>query len=197
MRASLPHLTGLASSFLLLATIVSSTSPEISGDEPRLYTNVSLNTDTQGFSTLENPDLNLAARAYVCSTGYSECAYNSNKCCPSSSTCCGNGYCADPGDTCCSTGGTCSSGSKCCAGSRGCAPAGAECCSDGTYCRVGKECRTYRGRKTCCAPSGCIGENDSGGDDAGVTAPTLTQTATVTSVYRQADWEYYSTTIYW
>jgi hypothetical protein len=186
---------------LLLANAAASTSTDLD-DEPRLYSNISLSAD-QGFS--ENLDLNLAARAYVCSVGYTECAYDSTRCCPIGGRCCGNGYCADIGETCCTGGGTCRVGYKCCGGQQGCAPIGAECCSDGTYCRAGKRCRTYRGKKVCCALSGCIGENDSGSDDSGVTAPTLTQTATATEVetetatstYLEVDWEYYYTTIYW
>ncbi|CAG8356500.1 unnamed protein product [Penicillium salamii] len=203
MRASTPRFAGIVASFLFFANIASSASPEILKDEPRLYANVSLNTDTQGFAFSDNshPELSLVAREYVCSVGYSECAYNSMKCCPIGSSCCGNGYCADPGETCCSVGGTCRSGFKCCAGTDGCAPIGGECCSDGTYCRAGKECRTFLGRKTCCAPSGCIGEHDSGSDDLGVTAPTLTETATATETETETvtstSFKYYYTTIYW
>ncbi|CAI7614777.1 unnamed protein product [Penicillium bialowiezense] len=209
MRASLPRLTGLVSSFLLFASFASSETPESLADEPRLYSNVSMNTDTQGFAFSDDPDFNLVSRQYVCSAGYSECAYNSMKCCPIGSTCCGNGYCADPGETCCSTGGTCRSGFKCCTGTDGCAPFGGDCCSDGTYCRAGKECRTYLAKKTCCASSGCVGENDSVGDDLdSITLPTLTQTATATEVetetetstadsYTADSYEYYYTTIYW
>jgi hypothetical protein len=177
---------------LLIASAVSGNSD--TSDEPRLYSNVSLSAD-QGLS--ENLDLNLAARALVCSIGYSTCVYDSTRCCPIGGHCCGNGYCADIGETCCTGGGTCSVGYKCCGGQQGCAPIGAECCSDGTYCRAGKTCRTYLGEKLCCALSGCIGENDSGSDDAGITVPTLTQTATATSTYLEVDWEYYYTTIYW
>jgi hypothetical protein len=194
---------GLALSLLLTNTV--SGTPTDQEDEPRLYSNISINTDTQGFSFSENPDLGLSARAYVCSVGYTECAYDTTRCCPIGGSCCGNGYCADIGETCCTGGGTCRSGYKCCAGQQGCAPLGAECCSDGTYCRAGKRCRTYLGKKICCAASGCVGENDAGGDDSGITAATLTQTATATAVktetttsfYLEVDWEYYYTTIYW
>ncbi|CAG7922769.1 unnamed protein product [Penicillium olsonii] len=203
MRASTPRTAGIIASFLLFTSLASCESPEIPRDEPRLYSNVSLNTDTQGFSFSDNPnpDFSLAAREYVCSPGYSECAYNSMKCCPIGSTCCGNGYCADPGETCCSTGGTCRSGFKCCTGTDGCAPIGGECCSDGTYCRAGRECRTYLGQKKCCLLSGCVGEHDSVGDDLGVTAPTLTRTATATETETETatstSFKYYYTTIYW
>ena len=204
MRFLISHITGLTLS-LLLANTAASESADLK-DETRLYSNISISTDILGLSSFsENPDLNLNARAYVCSVGYTACAYDSTRCCPIGGHCCGNGYCADIGETCCSGGGTCRSGYKCCANSQGCAPIGAECCSDGTYCRAGKRCRTYLGEKLCCAASGCIGENDAGGDDSGITAPTLTQTATATEVktktatstYLEVDWEYYYTTIYW
>ncbi|KAJ5700559.1 hypothetical protein N7536_003572 [Penicillium majusculum] len=196
----IPSFTTLALS-LLLTNLATSTT--IDKNEPQLLSNVSLNTD-DGFSLFsENPSLN--ARALECSIGYSECAYDTTRCCPSSGKCCGNGYCADIGDTCCTGGGTCPIGYKCCDGTRGCAPLGGECCSGGYYCRAGKKCRIYDGEKVCCPLSGCIGENDGIGSGGTLTVPDVTSTATETEVettratttYVEVDWDYYYTTIYW
>ncbi|CAG8906119.1 unnamed protein product [Penicillium egyptiacum] len=197
MLPPIPSFTALALS-LLLANIATSTSTQ---DEPQHLSNVTLNTDDV-FSVF-NPTLE--TRDLECGAGYSQCAYSSRRCCPSSGKCCGNGYCADIGETCCTSGGTCSAGYKCCAGSTGCAPNDGECCSDGYYCPAGKTCRIYKGRKVCCALTGCIGEYDgigSGGTVPDVTSTatataTETETETATTTYVEVEWDYYSTTIYW
>jgi hypothetical protein len=175
-------------------------------DEPQLFSNITLHTDNDFSVFAHNP--NLDTRALECGIGYSECAYDSTRCCPVGGKCCGNGYCASIGEKCCTGGGTCPAGYKCCAGSRGCAPIGGECCAGGSYCPIGKKCRVYKGRKVCCSSVlGCAGENDgigSGGTvaDSDVTSTsteteTEIETATATKTYLDVDWDYYYTTIYW
>ncbi|KAJ5505492.1 hypothetical protein PEX1_001920 [Penicillium expansum] len=198
---SFPSFKTLALS-LLLANIATST--DTNENEPQLLSNISLvNTDDIFSLYSENPNLN--ARALECGIGYSECAYDTSRCCPIGGKCCGNGYCANIGETCCTGGGTCPVGFKCCDGTTGCAPLGGECCSGGYYCRAGKRCRVYKGEKVCCAYSGCIGEYDGIGSGATLTVPDVTSTATETEVettratttYVEVDWDYYYTTVYW
>ncbi|KAJ5779657.1 hypothetical protein N7457_007377 [Penicillium paradoxum] len=165
-------------------------------DDPQLMSNVSLHTDSNPSFFSDNP---LKPRALECSIGYSECAYDTSKCCPLGDRCCGTGYCAEPGETCCTERGTCASGYKCCAGARGCAPIGGECCEGGYYCPAGKRCRLYKGRSVCCAPSGCIGENAGIGDGGGVTVPTIsiTESVTRTRIAVETVYKWYTSTIYW
>ncbi|OQE15791.1 hypothetical protein PENFLA_c030G09528 [Penicillium flavigenum] len=195
MLSPLPSLTALALS-LLLANVATSTSTE---DSPQLFTNMTLTTDDI-FSLFDTP---LNTRDLQCRAGYSQCAYNSRRCCPTGGKCCGNGYCADAGETCCTGGGTCRVGYKCCAGSTGCAPSDGQCCTGGYYCPAGKTCRIYNGRKVCCPLTGCSGEYDgigSGGTLTGsdtTSTSTETETETATTTYVDVDWDYYYTTIYW
>lgn len=195
-----PSFTCLALS-LLLANIAASTPTD--QDEPQLLSNISISFDADDIFSLplvlsgENSTLN--TRALECKIGYSECAYDTSRCCRIGGKCCGNGYCASIGDTCCAGGGTCPLGYKCC-GTTGCAPLGAQCCSGGYYCRVGRTCRIYRGEKVCCALTGCAGEYDGVAAGATLTATeveTATATTTATAGYVAVDWDYYYTTVYW
>lgn len=196
MLSSIPSFsfTGLALS-LLLANIATSTTTN--QNEPQLFSNISLINKDDGFSVFnENPSLN--ARALECGIGYSQCAYDTSRCCPLGGKCCGNGYCATIGQTCCTGGGTCPIGYKCCEGNTGCAPLGGECCSGGYYCPAGKQCRVYDGEKVCCPYTGCVGEYNGIGSGATLTADvTSTATETATTTYVKVDFEYYYTTIYW
>lgn len=189
---------------LLLAGLVTGTTLK---DEPQLRSNATLK--LAGTGSLDTRDLfglvDRASSYYTCNPGYSECSYDSSRCCPTGNSCCGNGYCADPGDTCC-TMGTCPSGWNCCGNDGTCSPKGGECCSGGYYCQAGMQCRVWRGEKVCCPSSGCVGENDSGNLGNTVTAgPSVTETATMlttaapslTTSYNYLDYEYYYTTIYW
>ena len=204
----LPSFTGLV---LLLASIATST--PTNQDEPQLLSNISISLDPDNLfslplsSSTDNSTLN--ARALECGIGYSECAYDTSRCCRIGGKCCGNGYCASIGDTCCASGGTCPLGYKCC-GTTGCAPLGAQCCSGGTYCRIGRTCRIYKGEKVCCALTGCVGEYDGIGAGATLTATDVeiatatttyveidTATAPATTTYVAVDWDYYYTTVYW
>ncbi|CEO60017.1 hypothetical protein PMG11_04661 [Penicillium brasilianum] len=187
----------LGISLLLLFSAV--VAEETIADEPQQLYNTSLHISQEGI--LNTRDLfGLEPRAYTCRSGYSECAYDTSRCCPSGTSCCGTGYCADPGDTCCTTGGTCPSGWNCCGDA--CSPVDGECCNGGYYCRAGKHCRIYNGEKVCCPSSGCSGESDSGSLGGTVTAVatvTATTTSRTTSTYQRtyADYSYYSTTYYW
>lgn len=187
----------LGSSLLLLFS--AAVAEEATADEPQQMYNTSLHIPQEGI--LNTRDLfGLEPRAYTCRSGYSECAYDTSRCCPSGTSCCGTGYCADPGDTCCTTGGTCPSGWNCCGDA--CSPVDGECCNGGYYCRAGKHCRIYNGEKVCCPSSGCSGESDSGSLGGTVTAVatvTATTTSRTTSTYQRtyADYSYYSTTYYW
>ncbi|KAJ5169734.1 uncharacterized protein N7500_002517 [Penicillium coprophilum] len=202
MLAPIPSLTALALS--LLANTATSTTTQ---EEPQLFANVSrLNTDDAFALFSDNASLN--TRELTCGIGYTECEYDSSRCCKLGKKCCGNGYCATIGDTCCTGGGTCPIGYKCCDGTDGCAPLGGECCSGGYYCRVGKKCRIWKGERVCCSSVlGCAGENAGVGSDDGigsggtvtadVTSSTTTTQRETTTTYVRVDWDYYYTTIYW
>lgn len=187
----------LGVSLLLLFSAV--VAQEAVADEPQQLYNASMHIAQEGI--LNSRDLfGLEPRAFTCSPGYSECAYDTSRCCPTGTSCCGTGYCADPGDTCCNGGGTCPSGWNCCGDS--CSPVDGECCNGGYYCRAGKHCRIYNGEKVCCASSGCAGESDSGSlggiVTAGATVTATTTSKTTSTLTRTfADYEYYSTTYYW
>ncbi|KAJ5168135.1 uncharacterized protein N7482_003729 [Penicillium canariense] len=184
----------------LLLLFAAAVAEEAIQDEAQQLWNATLNIAQVG--SLNTRDLfGLEPRAYECRTGYSECAYDTSRCCATGTSCCGNGYCADPGDTCC-TSGTCPSGWNCCGDNGYCSPVGGECCNGGYYCRAGKHCRIYNGEKVCCPSSGCAGEYDSGSLGSTVTAVesvTETETSSITSTYHYtyASYDYYYTTYYW
>ncbi|KAJ5082757.1 hypothetical protein N7532_011800 [Penicillium argentinense] len=187
MRTFITKQTGL---LLLLSGIVTG---EALKNEERLSYNASIH--EASFGTLSTRDLfGLNRRAYECRAGYSECAYDSSRCCPSTGGCCGNGYCADSDEVCC-TGGTCPSGWNCC-GTDNCSPKDGECCSDGKYCLAGYKCMINNGRKVCCPSSGCLGSSDEGEATTATSTETDTETlTTTTATYRYHS--YYYTTYYW
>jgi hypothetical protein len=177
---------------LLLTGIVTG---EALKNEERLSYNASRREASMGM--LSTRDLfGLDKRAWECNPGYTECAYDSSRCCPTTGRCCGTGYCADSDEVCCTVGGTCPSGYNCC-GTSNCSPKSGECCSDGRYCLAGYKCMIQFGKGVCCPKSGCIGSDNSGDASSGSSATeTDTKTLTTTTATYQYH-SYYYTTYYW
>ncbi|KAK2737106.1 hypothetical protein FQN57_000445 [Myotisia sp. PD_48] len=133
----------------------------------------------------------VARQSDGCRTGWAECAYDTDKCCPAEKKCCTNGYCAAADGTCCPDSGTCPKGWGCC-GKDHCYPIGGDCCDNEFYCEVGRVCRTYKGERKCCLKSGCVGENDSK-----PTTPIATAAPDPTETFPAISMRYYTTTITW